>query len=106
MATDNSSAYRLSETFVKKLVGRTDIEDALQRLEKVAVEEARTAAAEALKAISDIGDKVENEAQGIHDAVKAFEGKIEGMIQGVGNLVQGVDDRVRNIGDMVIAGAQ
>jgi hypothetical protein len=90
------SAYRLPETFVKKLAGRKDIEDALQKLEKVTVEEARMAAAEALKAIHGVGDKVESEVHGIHDAVKAFEYRIEGMIQGVGNMLQG----------MVINGAQ
>lgn len=91
---------------MKKLVGRKDIEDALQRLEKVTVEEARMAAAEALKAIHGIGDKVENEVHGIHGAVKAFEDKIEGMIQGVGSMIQGVDDRVKGLGDRVTTGAQ
>jgi uncharacterized protein Yka (UPF0111/DUF47 family) len=81
---------------VKKLVGRKDIEDALQKLENVTVEEARMAAAEALKAIHGVGDKVESEVHGIHDAVKAFENRMEGMIQGVGNMLQG----------MVISGAR
>lgn len=83
---------------MKKLIGRKDIEEALQTLEKVTMEEARMAAAEALKAIHGVGDKVENEAHGIHDAVKAIGNRIEGMIQRV-------DDRVRGIGDMVITGA-
>ena len=109
LATDQHSAYLLLEIFVKKLVGRKDIEEALQRLEKVTVEEARMAAAESLKAIHSIGDKVEDEANGIHDAVKAVEDRVrgvEGMIQDVGDLLQGVDDRVKGIGDMVIIGAQ
>jgi hypothetical protein len=76
---------------VKKLVGRQDIEEALQRLEKVTVEEARMAAAEALKAIHGVGDKVE-------DVVKAFGNRIEGMIQCV-------DNRVKGIGDVVITGS-
>src|SRR6267142_2891474 len=104
----NSMAYCLSETFVKKLAGRKDIEEALQRLEKVTVEETRMAAAEALKAIHGVGDKVEDEAHGIHGAVKAVEDRVrdvEGLIQGVGDLLQGVDDRVKGIGDMVIVGA-
>jgi len=93
----SSSAHRLPEMFVKKLVGRRDIEEALQTLEKVTVEEARMAVAEALKAIHGVGDKVENEAHGIHDTVKAFGNRIEGMIQRV-------DDRVRGI-DMAISSA-
>jgi hypothetical protein len=76
----------LSELFLKKLTGRTDIEDAIQRLERVTVEETRMAAAEALKAIHGVGDEV----QGIHDAIKAVEDRVrgvEGMIQGVGDMV-------------------
>jgi methyl-accepting chemotaxis protein len=105
-------AHRLPARILKRLVGRKDIEDALQTLEKVTVEEARMAAAEALKAIHgvsetveetrtmaaearkaihNVGDKVED---GIHDAVKAVEG-----------MIQGVDDRVKEIGEMVISGA-
>ena len=100
--------YSFSEKFVKQLVGRTDVEDALQRLEKVTVEEARMAATEALKAIHGVGDKVEDGVQGIHDAVKAVESRVrnvEGMIQGVGDMLHGVDERVKGIGDVVIIGA-
>lgn len=93
---------------MKKLAGRTDVEDALQRLEKVTVEEARMAAAEALKAIHGVGNKVGDGVLGIHDAVKAVENRVrdvEGMIQGVGSMLQGVDERVKGIGDMAIIGA-
>jgi uncharacterized protein (DUF2164 family) len=88
--------------FVKKLAGRKDVEDALQRLEKVTVEEARIAAAEALKAIHDVGDKVGDGVQGIHDAVKA----VETRMRDVEGMIKGVDDRVKGIGDMVTIGAQ
>jgi hypothetical protein len=81
-----SSTHRLLATFVKKLVGRKDIEDALLKLEKVTVEEARMAAAEGLKAIHGVGDKVD-------DAVKT-----------IGGMIQRVDDRVTGIGNMVITG--
>jgi hypothetical protein len=83
---------------VKKLAGRTDIEDALQRLETVTAEEARMAGAEALRAIHGVGDGV----QGIHDAVKA----VENRMRGVEEKIQGVDDKVKGIGDMVVLGAQ
>jgi hypothetical protein len=62
---------------VKKLVGRTDIEDALARLDRLTQEEALMAAAQGLKATHDVDDKVE----------------------AVDNKVQGVDDRVRDIHD-------
>ena len=81
------STYRLSETFLKKLVGRTDIEDALQRLETVTVEETRMAAAEALKAIHDVGNGV----RGIHDAVKV----VEDCVRDTKEIIQAVDDRMK-----------
>ena len=101
-------AYSSSEKFLKKIVGRKDIEDALQRLEKVTVEEARMAGAEALKAIHGIGNQVGGEVHGVHDALKVVEDRVrgvEGMLQGVGDMLQGVDDRVKNIGNKVTIGA-
>jgi hypothetical protein len=47
-----------TETFLKKLVGRKDIEDAIQRLEKVTAVEAQIAAAEAPNGLHVVGDKV------------------------------------------------
>jgi hypothetical protein len=64
-------------------VGGTDIEDALQRLDKLTQEEARMATAEGLKATHGIDNKVED----------------------VGDKVKGVDVRVKDVGDQ-IAGAQ
>ena len=40
---------RCSEKYGKKLIGRTDLEDALKRLDKLTHEEARMATAEVLK---------------------------------------------------------
>ena len=102
-------AYSSSEKFLKKLVGRTDIEDALQRLEKVTVEEARMAGAEALKAIHGVGNQVGDKVDGVQDTLKVVEDKmkgVEGMLQGVGDILQGVDDKVKEIGSKVITGAQ
>jgi hypothetical protein len=96
------STYCWAETFLKKLVGRTDIEDALQRLEQVTLEEARMAAAESLKAIYGVGSKLQ-------DALKAVEDRLrdmEGMLHGGDNRRQGVDDRVKNIGDKAMNSAQ
>ncbi|KAH9015126.1 ankyrin repeat-containing domain protein [Lactarius deliciosus] len=47
-----------TKTFFKKLVGRTDIEDALQKLDKLEQGELRTVIAQVLKATSDIKDGV------------------------------------------------
>jgi hypothetical protein len=94
---------------VTNLVGRKDIEDALQRLEILMAEEARMAGAETLKAIHGVGDRVGDEVHGIHGAVKAVEDRVrdvEGMIQGVGDMLQDVDNRVKGIGDIATIGKQ
>jgi hypothetical protein len=61
---------------LKRLVGRTDIEDALRRLDKLTQEEACVATAESLK-----------------------------ITHGIHNKVKDVDDRVRDIGNKIIDGA-
>jgi len=45
------------EKYLKKLVGKNDIEDALKRLDRLTQEEARMATAEALKFTHGINDK-------------------------------------------------
>jgi archaellum component FlaC len=87
--------------YVKKLVGRSDIEDALSRLDGLTQDEARMAAAQGLKATREVDDKVET-----------VEGKVQGVddkVQDVDHKVQGVDDRVRDVDgkiDLVIDGMQ
>ena len=85
-------SYCSLETFLKKLVGRKDMDDALERLENVVVEEARMAAVEALMAIHGVGANVQNSLKAVEDRMRGM----EGMLQGVGDRPQGVDDRVRN----------
>ena len=46
--------YVRLETFLKKLIGRKDIEDALQRLDKLEQGELRTVTAQVLKTTSDL----------------------------------------------------
>jgi translation initiation factor IF-2 len=70
--------------FLKKLVGRTDIENALQKLENVTLEESRMTGAEALKAINGV----------------------KGMIQGLTAMLQGANVRVKDTGDKVINSTQ
>jgi archaellum component FlaC len=96
-------ADRFLETFLKRLVGRADIEDALQRLDKLTQEEARMATAEGLKATHGIDNKVED----VGDKVKCVNNKIQGVdekIRGVDNKIHGVHIRVNDVGDQ-IAGA-
>lgn len=83
------------------LVGKKDIEDALQRLEEVTLEEARMAAAEALRAIHGVGTKVGDTMKAMEDRMK----DMEGMLQDVGDKLKGVDDKVRDINGKVINSA-
>ena len=52
------STYGSLEKYVKKLVGRTDIEDALSRLDRLTQDEARMSAAQGLKATHEVDDRV------------------------------------------------
>jgi hypothetical protein len=47
-----------TERYFKKLIGRKDVEDALQRLDKLTQEEARMAATESLTITRGIDDRV------------------------------------------------
>jgi len=79
-------AYGCLEKYVKRLVGRTDIEDALGRLDRLTQDEVRMAAAQGLKATHEVDDKVKT---------------VEGKVQGVDDKVQGVDNRVRDVDDKI-----
>jgi uncharacterized protein YoxC len=75
------------------LIGNTDIEDSLQRLDRLTQEEAQMASAELLRV-----------AHSTEDTVKGLEGKVQdvhGDVQDIGNKVQGVDDRVQGVGSDV-----
>ena len=79
------------EKYIKKLTGNKDIEDSLDRLDKLTVEEMRVASAELLK----ITHSVEENVQGVRGNVQ----DVGNQVQGVGNQVQGVDERVQVIDD-------
>lgn len=81
-----------SEKFLNRLLGRTDIEDALRRLDKLTQDEARMAAAESLKAMHGVDDRVvrvgnefqgvSSQVQGVDNRVKGVDGKIDAVIDG------------------------
>ena len=79
---------------MKKLVGRTEIEDALKRLDRLTQEEARMAAAETLK----IAHTVDKKVEGVADTVSA----IDNRVAGVGDRVVSVDKRVKVVDDKVM----
>ena len=57
-----------SEKYFKRLTGSRDIEDSLERLDKLTQEEARMASAEQLKMTQGVDDRVRGVAGQVHDA--------------------------------------
>ena len=84
---------RCLEKYAKKLIGRTDLEDALKRLENLAREEAWMGIAQNLKATQAVGKSVRE----VVDKVVA----IDNNVASVDDRVAGVDDRVAGVGDRV-----
>ena len=68
----------VSEKYLRKLIGRADIEDALSRLDKLTQEEARMATTQMLKATRSVDDRV----AGVDGKVKAIDGKVAKIIDG------------------------
>ena len=93
---------------MKKLIGRTEMEDALKKLDKLTQEEARMAAAENLKATYAVDKRV----QGVADTMVATDNRVAGVddrvagvsdqVAGVGNQVAIVDNRVAGVDDRVV----
>ena len=106
---------------MKKLVGRTDLEDALQRLDKLTHEEARMATAQALKATHTVEERVrgvadtllgvddrvvrvEDGVTSVHDRVAGVDERVAGVdrrLAGVDKRVNGVDDRLAGVDNKV-----
>jgi len=91
-----------SEKYLKKLIGKTDIEveDSLKRLDRLTQEEARMAAAQLLAVVNTI----ENEIGGIADNVLVVDNRVAGIddrVASVGECVAGVDERVVGVDERV-----
>jgi hypothetical protein len=99
---------KFSEKYLKKLIGKADIEDALKRLDKLTNEEVRMVAAQVLEATHVVDHKVGR----VEDKVLDVDNKVTGVDDRVAHVderVAGVDDNVKAIGDkvtVVIDGAQ
>jgi len=78
---------------VKKLVGRTYLEDALKRLDKLTHEEARMATAQVLKATHSVEERV----RGVADTLLG----VDDRVAGVGERVDSIDERVNAIDDKI-----
>ncbi|KAI9433551.1 hypothetical protein H4582DRAFT_987135, partial [Lactarius indigo] len=94
-----------AKKFLKKLVGRRDIEDALEKLDRLTQEEARMATAEVLRLTHGVDDKVTgvgSQVEGADERVQVVDERVHGVdegVQRVGHKVQAVDDRVKQVDD-------
>ena len=84
---------RYSEKYLNKLMGNGDIEDSMERLDKLTQEEARMASTELLK----MTHSVEGKVLGVNDRVKGVEGKIQVVRDDVQDVRGDVQDVHKNI---------
>ena len=85
---------------MKRLIGRTDIQDALKNLDKLTDEESRMAVAQNLKVTHNVDERV----RGVTNTVVAVDNRVGGVddrVAKVDDRVAGVDDRVAGV-NMVV----
>jgi len=81
-------------------MGTREIEDSMERLDKLTQEEARMASAEQLKMTHGVDDRVrdvEGQVQDVRDDVQDVRCDVQdarGDLRDVGNMVQDVDDKL------------
>ena len=78
---------RCSETYAKKLIGKTDLEDALNRLDKLTREQAQVAAAEVQRATDAIDESYETVGE-VTEQVVAEDDRVVGVND---EIAEGVD---------------
>jgi hypothetical protein len=87
---------------MKKLIGNSEIEDALKRLDRLTQEEALMASAQLLK----IANAIDSEVGEIAANVLVVDDRVAGVddrVAGVDERVAGVDDRVKDVDDKLVA---
>ena len=95
------------EKYLKKLAGRTDMEDSLKKLDKLTQEEARMATAQVLKVAHTTDEGVRGIADkmvSVDDGVASVGTKVEAIdvrVVGVDERVARVDERVKTVDDKV-----
>jgi methyl-accepting chemotaxis protein len=89
------------------LAGRTDLEDAIKKLDRLTQEEVRMAAAENLRITHSVRDEVkvvDGKVERVEDKVEDVGDKVEnvgGHVEEIGDKVEDIGDKVENIGDKV-----
>ena len=85
---------------MKRLMGRTDMEDALKRLDKLTQEEARMAVAENLRATHAVDERVRGVASAVLD-VDNNVARVDDRVVGVSDQVAIVNDNLAGVDDRV-----
>jgi hypothetical protein len=84
--TNTSLSTELSaERYLRKLAGKTDVEDALKRLDKLTHEEAWMATAQVLRVTHNVDDRVrgvDNKVTSVDERVKAVDVKVAEAVEG------------------------
>ena len=88
-------AYIVSEKFVKRVIGRTDLEDGMKKLDKLTNEEVVMAIAQNLKVTHNIDKNVTEVNQGM----RRVDENVKGGVQLVNNNIQAVYDKVQTMAD-------
>ena len=74
-----------SEKFLKRVIGRTDLEDGMKKLDKLTNEEVAMASAQLLKVAHNIDNNVlvvKSEIELVNDNIKAVDDKLQMMTDG------------------------
>ena len=79
---------------MKKFTGSRDIENSLERLDRLTQEETRMASAELLKVTHSVDGKV----MGVDDRVKRVEGKVQDVHEDVQGIGEDISNRVEGVG--------
>jgi hypothetical protein len=88
------NSHVVSEKYLKKLTGNTDIEDSLERLDRLTQEEARMASAELLKMTHNVDDRVKGVEGSVLD--------VRGDVQDVGNKVQRTGNQIKRMFNRIL----
>ena len=78
------------------LIGNTDVEDTLQRLNDLTEEEAQIASAEILKTTNSLGGSIQGVERGVEVIVDELQG-VQGNLESVDEGVQDVLDTVQDL---------
>ena len=87
------------EKYGKRLIGRTDMKDALKRLDKLTQEEAGMAAAQNLKATHIVDERV----MGVANTMVAIDNRVASVDNRIADVTHAIDEGVRGVEEQVLA---